>query len=554
MQLRWYQSESVDAAFASARRGKHPCIVLPTGAGKSLVIAELCRQAVENWQGRVLVLAHRKELLTQNADKIQKLLPQHEIGIYSAGLKSRQGDQDIVVAGIQSVFKRADELGIRHLVIVDESHLIPESGDGMYRKLINDLQIIFPRCRIIGLTATPFRLDCGLITDGGVLDEICYEASVARLMAEGFLCRVTNRPTHQVDMSGVRKSRGDFVQQQMEERFLSSIDGNVKEALELLAGRRSVLWFCSGVSHANRVANQLEKLGELAVVVTGETMPLLRNNLLESFSAGRLRHLVNCDVLTTGFDAPRVDAIAVLRATESAGLFAQICGRGFRIHESKQDCLILDFGGNIGRHGPLDDPLFGRTKQKRRSSGEEILTPQKTCEQCDGSCATGCVWCPHCGAEFPRTETAVEDSADTNSALLSEDVQPEWFVVESAIASRHTPRDIRKQDSMRVEYRIENADLVVICEWVCIEHDGFALRKANDWWRTHTNAEFVADISEAVRLFDCGAFRVPRRIKCIREGRFWKIINREFEDDAPESWDEEPQPVPFDLDDEDIPF
>lgn len=540
MKLRWYQSEAVDAAWASARCGQHPCIVLPTGAGKSLVIAELCRQAVENWQGRVIVLAHRKELLVQNADKIQQLLPLHDIGIYSAGLRQRDTKQSIICAGIQSCFKKACDFGIRHLLIVDEAHLIPKSDDGSYRKFIDDASLIFPRLKIIGLTATPFRMDCGLITDGGVLDDICYEASVSRLMSEGFLSKVSNKPTSQVNMDGVRTARGEFVQQQAEERFLAEMNSNVDETIHLTLDRRSVLWFTSGVAHAHRVTELIEqKTGDVVGCITGETLPLERAGLLQAFASRQLRHLVNCDVLTTGFDSPGIDAIAILRATQSAGLFAQICGRGFRLHDAKSDCLILDYGGNIERHGPLDAPDYGRRKKRTREGESGLTTPTKVCTACQRECSIGCVWCPFCGNEFPMADR-VTDTADTRSALLAEEVQPEWFTVESAIACRHTPRDIRKNDTLRIEYRCEAANLVVIREWVCIEHEGFAYRKACSWWAEHSIAPTPESITDAVYLFDCGACRVPRRILCIKENGFWRILEREFEDDRPETWESEP--------------
>lgn len=540
MNLRWYQTEAVDAAWASTRSGKHPCIVLPTGAGKSLVIAELCRQAVENWKGRVIVLAHRKELLVQNADKIQRLLPTHDIGIYSAGLRQKDTRQSIVCAGIQSCFRRACDFGIRHLLIVDESHLIPKSDDGIYRKFIADASLIFPRVKIIGLTATPFRMDCGLITDGGVLDEICYEASVSRLMADGYLSKVSNKPTSQVNMEGVRTARGEFVQQQAEERFLAEMNSNVDETIHLTLDRKSVLWFTSGVAHAHRVAELIEKkTDEVVGCITGETLPLERAGLIEAFASRKLRHLVNCDVLTTGFDAPCIDAISVLRATQSAGLFAQICGRGFRLHDDKKDCLVLDFGGNIERHGPLDALDYGRRRKRTQSGEASLTTPQKACLACSRECSIGCVWCPFCGNEFPIA-SQLHDKADTNSALLSVDEQPEWFSVDSAIASLHRPNDARKRDTLRLEYRCEGANLIFIKEWICVEHEGFAFRKARQWWAEHSVAPMPETVSDAVHLFNCGALRVPRRICCKKENGFWRVLEREFDDERPETWESEP--------------
>lgn len=545
MDLRWYQSESVAAAWAAIRRNEHPCVVLPTGAGKSIVIAELARQAVSKWQGRVICLAHRKELLTQNADKLAKLLPGIEIGIYSAGLNRRDWWQDVVCAGIQSVYRRAEQFERRHLIIVDEAHLLPESDSGMYRKFLRDIEAINPQVRVVGLTATPFRMDCGCITDGGILTSICYEASVADLMRQGFLARITNTATHQVDVSRVKTVNGEFAAQQLEETFLAEVDQNTREAIRLAEGRQSVLWFCAGVAHANRTADAVAALtGERVGVVTGDTLPIERQSLLADFAARRLRHLVNCDVLTTGFDAPCIDCIVVLRATKSAGLFAQICGRGFRLYNDKPDCLVLDFGGNIGRHGPLDDPQYGRRKRAEREASDEapITVPTKQCPACGEAIPISVVFCPACGHMMPREAKTLDEEADTWSVILQEEIQPETVYVESVTMSRHRPRDVRKLDTLRVEYSCVregggNLAQLVVPEWVCLEHEGFAQRKAFDWWQQHTLALF-ADITEAQSLYRRGAMRMPVRLTIRKEGPFWKIVSREFEDERPESWAE----------------
>lgn len=548
MELRWYQTEAVESAWASIRKNQHPCIVLPTGAGKSLVIAELARQAVEKWHGRVIVLAHRKELLVQNADKLARLLPGLNIGIYSAGLNRREWWHDVVCAGIQSCYNKADQFELRHLIIVDECHLIPHSEDGMYRKFLADMETMNPQVKVVGLTATPFRMDTGTITDGGVLTDICYEASVSKLMREGWLSRVVNSATKQVDMSQVKTSRGEFVQQQMEEAFLHEVDANVTSALLCSNGRQSLLWFCSGVAHCNRTAAAIEaRTGEQVGVVTGETLPIERQALLHAFASRQLRHLVNCDVLTTGFDAPCIDSIVVLRATKSAGLFAQICGRGFRLHEGKEDCLILDFGGNINRHGPLDDADYGRRRRVVREGSEEqgeIVGPQKLCSRCEESIPASCVFCPECGHFMPR-ENKLQQEADTQSAILKEAAKPESVYVESVMMSRHRNKDARKPDTLRIEYSVQfdgggNLSTMVVCEWICLGHEGFALRKAMQWWQEYSLSEFPQDdIDEAISLWRRGALRTPVRLTIIKDGHWWRVVTREFEDDRPESWSDE---------------
>ncbi len=152
-------------------------------------MATICRDAVVQWNGRVLILAHVKELLQQTADKLSTVCPEVSFGIYSAGLKRRDTNNPVIVAGIQSVYRRACELDAFDLILVDEAHLIPLEGDGMYRQFLADARKVNPHLRVIGFTATPYRLKSGSIcTHDGFLNHICYEVGVRELIRDGYLC------------------------------------------------------------------------------------------------------------------------------------------------------------------------------------------------------------------------------------------------------------------------------------------------------------------------------------------------------------------------------
>jgi DNA repair protein RadD len=259
--LRWYQKEACAAAWLHlCSQAGNPVIVLPTGAGKSLVIAELCRAAVQDYGGRVLVLAHRKELLAQNAEKISRSLPPGvSLGVYSAGLGMRSVGADVVCGGIQSVFRRAEEFGERHLVLIDEVHLVPHDGEGMYRTFLERLREVNPRLRMVGLTATPYRTSDGaLCRSDGLFQRVCYTAEIQKLIAGGFLSSVTNQEAGSIDTSKLRIRAGEFIPGEVEALF----DANTVQATNEIAGRtlgrRSVLVFCAGVAHAEHVARCLE--------------------------------------------------------------------------------------------------------------------------------------------------------------------------------------------------------------------------------------------------------------------------------------------------------
>lgn len=569
--LRWYQREACDAVYASlCSESGNPLIELPTGSGKSLVIAEVVRLAVQQWGGRVICLAHRKELLEQNAEKIKALLPLGiTAGIYSAGLRRYATDDHVILAGIQSVYKKAADFGRRQLVVIDESHLVPCDGEGMYRRFLDDLRTCNPDFRVVGLTATPFRTDSGeLCGPDRLFQRICYSAPIPRLIADGFLSPVTSRPAdNTVDTSKLHVRGGEFVAGEMEALFDGAelVAASCREIVAKTADRKSVLIFCAGISHAEHVAKCLGHLtGETVGLVTGGTTPLERSATLTAFKNRELRFLCNVDVLTTGFDAPCIDAIAVLRATQSAGLFAQICGRGFRLYPTKVDCVVLDFGENIKRHGPLDSKDYGRRMQAPR--GEAV---EKVCPNCELGCAAGCAVCPSCGFAFPPREPRKPNhngEADHGSDLLTQ--PPSVWIVEEVNFVRHRKSKAQPgdPDTLRVDYlaKKESGSLPErISEWVCMDHPegGYAYRKACQWWGARSKAipeydENNSCIDSCINWWKRGAVATPSRITAVQDGKFWRITGQELDPiPEPDEWqDESVLAEPELFEDEDIPF
>lgn len=548
MDLRWYQQEACEAVWNHLKQGQaagNPVICLPTGAGKSLCIAELCRAAVQDYGGRVMVLAHRKELLEQDAAKVQALLS-FPVGLHSAGLRRFSMDDDVIVAGIQSVFRKPEVFGRRHLCIIDEVHLVPRDGEGMYRNFLENLREINPKLRLAGLTATPYRTGEGSVCSrDGLFQKIVYSAALQRLIGEGFLCELTSTVAlASVDTSGLHIRAGEFVQAETERLFGSDNVGRAcVEIVAKCSGRRSIMVFCSGVNHAKEVADKIEVLSqERTGLVTGESSALERGAALADFKAQRLRWLVNVDVLTTGFDAPCVDAIAVLRATASPGLFAQICGRGLRTAPGKKDCLVLDFGENIRRHGALDAVDYGQKSAKRQAGGLLPGEPGKECPGCGEKVAPATKICS-CGFRFPVNH---EDEAAADQVL----VKPQRYVVEEVSFARHKKKGggPDNPDTLRVDYvcRPEEGGNMVekISEWVCLAHPaGFAYHKACLWWQARSLIP-VPDIDGAIAWWKRGAVAEPQTITAIREGRFfWRVVSAEL-NAIPTTWEDEPEPAP----------
>lgn len=515
MELRPYQQEAVNAVYAHLRnQASNPCVVLPTGTGKSLVLAQIAKDAATRWQGRIIILAHVKELLEQNADKIRRLCPSVEIGVYSAGLNAREKTQPVIVAGIQSVYKRACELGAFNLAIVDECHLIPPDGDGMYRQFLQDALVVNPKLRIIGLTATPYRLKGGLVCQPeNILNEVCYEAGLKEMIAQGYLSPLTSKAGQaKADLSGLHIRAGEFIESEISAAMdrASLVQSACEEIVALTQDRRSVLIFCASVAHCHHVAKTIENIaGQECGVITGSTPNGERAVAIERFQ-GRsvqrdllseplppLKFLANVNVLTTGFDAPNVDCLVLLRPTASPGLYVQMVGRGTRLCPGKADCLVLDYGDNVVRHGPVD-MVSGPERTGTNGGGE---APAKECPDCHELIHAAIRICPVCGFEFPPPEIKHATRAG-DAAIMSGEVTETEIEIVHTCYSVHTKRGASDDTpkTLRIEYFHDHVNST--SEWVCPEHTGWARSKFEQWWADRSpfappkSAEEAAAIGE----------------------------------------------------------
>jgi DNA repair protein RadD len=560
VQLRPYQREAVEAVYAYLRtHDDNPVVVIPTAGGKTPVMATICKDAVTRWDGRVLILAHVKELLEQAADKLRQVCPEVRFGVYSAGLKRRDTTHPAIVAGIQSVYQRAEELGVFDLILVDESHLIPADGEGMYRTLLADAKAINPHLRVIGFTATPYRLDSGTICGPDkLLQSVCYEVGVRELIVQGYLCPlVTKAGKARADTSGLHVRGGEYIAGEVED--LMDQDALVRaacaEIVEYTRDRQAVLIFASGIKHGEHVVRVLkEQHGIECGFVSGETPDGERDRLIARFrhqewarqlqidfganAAEPLKYLCNVNVLTTGFDAPNVDCVVLLRPTLSPGLYYQMVGRGFRLHPGKHNCLVLDFGGNVVRHGPVDG-----IKVKGSGASGNGQTPAKECPQCQSVIAAGYARCPDCGYEFPPPERGKHDAKASSAGILSGQVTTTRYVVEDVFYSVHKKRGAPDDAprTMRVDYKVGWHDYK--SEWVCFEHAGYARQKAVAWWKQRSQESVPETAEEAVALAQNGRLAPTREITVhsVAGDDFDRIVGYELGD------------VPPALDDRDVP-
>ena len=476
--LRDYQERAVTGVYQwMASHQGNPCIVAPTGSGKSWIIAALCEDVLHRWPDtrRILVLSHVKELLQQDAEKIVKAWPEAPLGIYSAGLNSRQIER-ITVAGIQSVYKRADALRPVDVVIVDEAHLINTQAVGMYRRLLDDLiDDDGHGPRVIGLTATPYRLGQGMITEGdeALFAGLVEPVTITELVDRGFLSPLRSKLTEtELNVNDVHTRGGEFIESELA-RAVDDQDLNTGIAGEIVKrgeGRRSWLVFCTGIAHAEHMRDALRAEGVIAEVVTGKTPKDERAQILDAYKRGETTALTNANVLTTGFDAPETDLIAFCRPTMSPGLYVQMAGRGMRPAEGKTDCLVLDFAGNVQRHGPITD-----VNPRRESNGKPVT---KKCPDCGEIISAGSRKCPVCGHVFPEPEhkerevtLALDGVSDIMGRAPTRSPVRGWWWYVSKSRNNGTPMLV-------VDYALADFSAPPVREYLCLMHGGYAEEKA----------------------------------------------------------------------------
>jgi len=531
IELRPYQSEAVAAVYDHLRRrDDHPCVVIPTAGGKTPVMASICRDAVTQWNGRVLILAHVKELLEQAVEKLHAMAPDlwMRIGVYSAGLKSRDTEHPIIVAGIQSVYKRAAELDAFDLILLDEAHMLPPDGEGMYRTFLADAQTVNPRVRLIGLTATPYRMTTGMICGPeNLLNHVCYEVGVRELIVQGYLCPLkTKAGRRKVDTSGLHLRGGEYIAGEVEALMDddSLVRSACREIVDYTQDRHSVLIFAAGVQHALHVKRVLGEIGHECGFVCGETLPFERAETLRRFRDGQLKFLVNVNVLTTGFDAPNIDCVALLRPTNSPGLYYQMVGRGFRLHPSKDNCLVLDFGGNILRHGPVDAL---QVKDRANGGGE---APAKECPQCQAVIHAAYAVCPECGYEFPDREREKHEREATTAGVLSGEITETEYPVSEVYYGVHVKRDAPEGHprTMRIDYRVGFNDYR--SEWVCFEHTGYARGKAEAWWKLRSHEPVPDTVEQAVEICEAGGIAptLAITVRTVTGEKYDRIVNHQI--------------------------
>lgn len=434
VKLRDYQRQTIIDLYDYIRQNKglNPCLVLPTGAGKSVVIAKIATDFFVKSNGKLIMLTHNQELIEQNYKKVIQFVNPGDVGIYSSGLGKNQLDRKITFAGIQSIHNK--KTPNYKVIMVDECHLIDTKNQGIYRTFIKK----FPDALVIGLTATPYRMDNGYLNSGEnpLFNDLIIPdgTTIPELIAGGYLAPLKSKVSDTgLSFKNVKKSKGDFNKKQVGEivNHFDAIEKVVNDLIKRTSNLKHVLIFCSGIDHSVNISQALCDKGERSFYVHGKMSKADRKMAIDSFKRGISKYLCNPNILTTGFDFPDIDCVVMLRPTYSAVLYVQIAGRGLRLKSHTDHCVVLDYVGNIERHGTIVNP-----KVKGKKDESKI----KICPQCLEVNDKENKNCTDCGYDFNAEKEADKASkggdrevkkqyALSNMDIMRDDNAPEDIVI-----------------------------------------------------------------------------------------------------------------------------
>ncbi len=571
--LREYQKEAVNNTVKYFQNRRDPAmIVLPTGAGKSLVIAELARIA----KGRVLILAHVKELVEQNCEKYKSY--GLEAGIFSASLGKKDWEQKSIFGSVQSVARAPDEFfNDFSLLVIDECHRVADESATQYQEVVKKLRERNPQICILGLTATPYRLGLGWIYEYSQRGEIktskprffkqcVYELPLSYMIKNGYLTIPVkvDIPVTCYDFSELTDKNRMYTSAEVEEilksqkRLTPFIIKNIIDITDRFQ-RQGVMIFSSSVKHAEEIMSYLPQND--ARLVVGDTEMSERNTIVAEFKKKKFRYLVNVSVLTTGFDAPHVDVIAILRPTESNSLYQQIVGRGLRLCEDKKDCYILDYTGmghdiyapEISDKRPAKNTVavlipcpvcefensfwayvdpdgdiiehFGRKCQGAKQDPKTfVITPCgfrfrfKLCHKCEAENDVTAKSCEKCKAELIDADAKLKQAKLSKNAHV---LTPDKITFEER-------QDKNSNSYLEIRYYDLNAEYVSEAHFFT---NSSAVKKFNiNFLRSHLRrpelaVEFQssADVVKYQRLFRLPSFVIARK-----QDKYWKITEKVF--------------------------
>jgi len=519
-EYRQYQENCEDALLKDvlSDRECHPVAAVPTGAGKTKILSSFIYKYLEiQPTHNILVVSHTETIVMQDYNTLKETFPGVYIGLYSSGLGSKTIEK-ITVAGIQSIYKKGKLFKDVNLVIVDECHTVPTKGNGMYRKFFNSVDVIR-----IGLSGSPFRSGHGYVHtgEGALFNKLSYNLCTLekfnQLVDDGYLTQLVSKPPeYQMDTEGIPESAGDYNLKYLSKKFdrKAITEVAVKELIKFGKNYKSWLVFAIDIDHADSIHKELLQNNIKAEVLHSRS-DTDRHLLKEDFVKGKVQAIVSVGMVTTGFDAPNIDLLVLLRPTTSPVLHVQMIGRGLRVCEGKTHCLVLDFAGNISRLGPINN-VEVKTSKNKKGSGNPIV---KTCPVC------GCLHhptvktCFACGHVFEFISKLT--STFSEEAVVQKPTEKKWLTVTKVLYDIHKKN--ARPDTLKVTYY---CGLFTISEYICADHSGYAKYKADNWIRHRIDGTPPPSVFLLHKYSDY--LKIPKQIYVDLHSKYPVILDAKF--------------------------
>lgn len=547
MILRPYQIDTLDVLHDAIQDRDILLLQAATGAGKTAMIVRMIQRYFNSDSSRTfLIVMHKQELIQQFMASFKKFtsIPVADIGIACKGLSSKVvTDRRITIASVQTLVNQLNVYGGADLVVVDETHRIGHDDNSQYKVLLNKLREYKPDHKVIGVTATAYRLGHGMIYGDeckagrdNFFPDLTHRVLYSDLVRDGYLMPLKGFVACDGDtaeeLSNATMTSGEYNMLDAGRIMTRHISSAVDAFEKYGADHKSVAVFACTIDHATRLSEEFSSRGHSACVIHSKLSAIERDYNLKEWQSGRIKIAVSINVLVEGFDHPGLSCLVMCRPTKSPVVFVQAIGRVLRVHEEKSESLLIDLTSNVMEFGlDLDNPRF-TIPSGMDGKGE---APVKICPgnnedgtACGMSLHPATMVCHYCGYEYPVVEMEASVSKMKEVNFNGEEEPPEWYDVMGMSTSIHTSKEGKQllKVSLQVGSGFYGSKSVNV--WICLRdyYKGFAVDKGEEKWNEFSEEPFPDNVEEAEFL--SGTFKVPSRALCSKKDRFLELIELDF--------------------------
>lgn len=503
---------------------ENPLIGLPTGTGKSHVIAKTINAALKIWPKlNIFVLVHDKRLVMQDYEKLTELNPLISCGLHCEGLGRRDLFNQVIFGSMKSVlntYLKGGKLILPDLVLIDEAHLLSEEDETTYQQIFNFIKAVKPRLIVGGLSATLYRSKIGTLLENGIFNKIVSDYTSSenfiKLVRMGYMSPIKSKPTKiSIDRNLLTLRGGEFSEKSSSNEVLKILHTALVESFAVYKEENRTAWlgFLPSIDRCEDAADILREFGVDAEVVHSKIKEKVADKRIADFKNGNLECLLNKNILTTGFDYPELDFCTDFDPTNSANKHVQKVGRLTRIAPRKNYSILLDYAGNIENIGPINDPIIPQKRSKTREPGD---APVRICERCGLYNRPGAKYCGDgstpeeskslggCGIEF-IFRVKISETASTKEVMQYRE-KIEYWEVEKVHYDRYQ-KSPESTECLRAVYYCANGKRV----YQFISFSNRARGFVTSWWQQRSETPLPCSVSVALERIR--GLRSPKSVK-----------------------------------------